>query len=598
MKYPIQESLLRVALLCAVGALGHAQAPAPADAPPPTRTVRPVSNFVTVTDEIIRSPKPEDWLIYRGNYEAWGYSPLDRINKSNVQTLQLVWSRAMEPGINQATPLVYNGVMYLGNPGDVIQAIDAATGDLMWEYRHPLPPTSEIFAVHGQRKRSIALYGDRVYTVTWNNFVVALDARTGELVWQTDRGGDLYVSNSTGPIVANGVVVAGSTCQRAGRGCYVTGHDAETGRELWRNEMIPRPGEPGDETWAGSPFEARWMTGVWGHIVYDPELDLVYYGSSGVGPASEAQRNMPGATMAGTNTRFAVRPRTGEIVWRHQVLPRDNWDQECTFEMMVIDTPVNPDPSAGLLSSNPNARRGPRRTLTGIPCKTGIAWSFDAATGEFLWAKPTVEQNLVDRIGPQGLVTVNEDVVLKDVNKVYQICPTYGGGRDWPSGAYNPESNLMFMALSNACLDSQARADREPAPQYVYNVRNVARFARDKDQVGRIDAISVETGRTVWSWETRIANYSPLLATGGGLLFNGFMDRYLRALDIDRGEVLWETRLPSQVVGGTITFSINGRQYIAVTSGGGPIARYQMSLTPDADAPSGANAVYVFALPQ
>ena len=249
------------------------------------RTVRAVSNFVTVTDQILRSPKPEDWLIYRGNYEAWGYSPLDQINKTNVKTLQLVWSRVMAPGINQATPLVYNGVIFLGNPGDVIQAIDAATGDLLWEYRHPLPPTSEIVAVHGQRKRSIALYGDHVYTVTWDNIVLALDARTGERVWQTDRGGDLYISNSTGPIVANGVVVAGSTCQRAGFGCYVTGHDAQTGRELWRNEMIPRPGEPGDETWAGSPFEARWMTGVWGHIVYDPELDLVYYGSSGVGPA-------------------------------------------------------------------------------------------------------------------------------------------------------------------------------------------------------------------------------------------------------------------------------------------------------------------------
>jgi alcohol dehydrogenase (cytochrome c) len=556
-----------------------------------------VSNFVTVTDQIIRSPKPEDWMIYRGNYEAWGYSRLDRINKANVKNLQLVWSRAMEPGINQATPLVYNGVMFLGNPGDVIQAIDAATGDLLWEYRHPLPPASEIPAVHGQRKRSIALYGDNVYTVTWDNIVLALDARTGERVWQTDRGGDLYVSNSTGPIVANGVVVAGSTCQRAGFPCYVTGHDAITGRELWRNQMVPRPGEPGDETWAGSPYEARWMTGVWGQIVYDPELDLVYYGSSGVGPASETQRNMPGATMAGTNTRFAVRPRTGEIVWKHQVLPRDNWDQECTFEMMVINTPVNPDPSAGLLSSNPNARRGPRKTLTGIPCKTGIAWSFDAATGEFLWAKPTVEQNLVAQIGPQGLVTVNEDVVLKDVNKVYQICPTFNGGRDWPSGAYNPETNLMFMALSNVCQDTQV-ADREPAPQYVYNVRNVARFPRDKSKVGRIDAISVETGRTVWSWETLVSNYSPLLATGGGLLFNGSMDRYLRALDIDRGEVLWETRLPSQVVGGTITFSVNGRQYIAVTSGGGAIASYPVSLTRDADTASGANAVYVFALPQ
>jgi alcohol dehydrogenase (cytochrome c) len=362
--------------------------------------------------------------------------------------------------------------------------------------------------------------------------------------------------------------------------------------------MIPRPGQPGDETWAGSPFESRWMTGVWGQLTYDPDLDLVYYGSTGVGPASEAQRNMPGATMAGTNTRFAVRPRTGEVVWKHQVLPRDNWDQECTFEMMIVNTPVNPD-AASLLAFNPNARRGARKTLTGIPCKTGIAWSFDAANGEFLWAKQTNEQNLVAKIDPKGLVTVNESVVLKEVGKTYHVCPTYGGGRDWPSGAYNPKSNVMFIPLSNLCIDSTARTDRTAAPQFTYNTTNVGKFATGKDKVGRIDAISVETGKTLWSWETRVANYSPILATASGILFNGSMDRYLRALDADSGKVLWQTRLASQAMGGTITYSVNGRQYIAVTAGGGPtIAALSVGMTPEADTTSGSNAMYVFALPQ
>jgi alcohol dehydrogenase (cytochrome c) len=591
--------LVNIALVSVLGLSAHAQGPAPAPAappPPPTKTVRPVTNFVPVTDQIIQAPKAENWLIYRGNYQGWGYSALDRINKGNVRNLQLVWSRVIEPGTNQATPLVYNGVMYLGNPGDVIQAIDAVTGDLMWEYRHKLPEPGAMNPL-GQRKRAIALYGDNVYTVTQDNFVLALNARTGEKVWQTDRGGDGFVSNSSGPIVANGVVVAGSTCQYAGQGCYVTGHDARTGRELWRNTMIPRPGEPGDETWAGSPFETRWMTGVWGHLTYDPELDLVYYGSSGVGPASEAQRNMPGATMAGTDTRFAVRSKTGEVVWKHQVLPRDNWDQECTFEMMAITTPVNPDPAV-MLSVNPNARRGPRKTLTGVPCKTGIAWSFDAATGEFLWARATTEQNLVAKIDGKGLVTVNEAAVLKEIGKTYHVCPTYNGGRDWPYGAYNPRSNVMYVQLANVCIDTAARADRGPQPQFVYNTTNVGKLAAGKDRVGRIDAISVETGRTVWSWETRVSNYSPILATGGGLVFNGSMDRYLRALDADKGTLLWQTRLPSQVVGSPITFSANGRQYIAVTSGGGPIAGSQLAPTPEADTVSGANAVYVFALPQ
>jgi alcohol dehydrogenase (cytochrome c) len=590
MRCPTKETMLSAAVLCVLAVTGHAQGTA-------TTTKTPVANFVTVTDEMMRAPRPQDWLIHRNNYQAWGYSTLDQINKANVKSLQLVWSRTMEPGINQATPLIYNGVMYLGNPGDVIQAIDAVSGDLKWEYRHPLPPLDQFPANHGQRKRSIALYGDNVYFVSWDNVVVALEARTGNLVWQNGRGGGLYVSNSTGPIVVNGVVISGSTCQVAGHGCYVTGHDAKTGRQLWRNEMIPRPGEPGDETWGGSAFDSRWMTGVWGQLTYDPELDLVYYGSSGVGPASEAERKMPGATMAGSNTRFAVRPRTGEVVWKHQVLPRDNWDQECTFEMMIINTPVNPDP-AGMLSVNPDARRGPRKTLTGIPCKTGIAWSFDAANGEFLWARPTTEQNLISRIDSKGLVTVNEDVVLKEQGKTYHICPTYNGGRDWPQGAYNPKSNVMYFPLTNLCIDSTSRTDRGPAPRFVYNVTNVGKFATGKDKVGRIDAISVETGKTLWSWETRVTNYSPILATAGGVLFNGSMDRYLRALDADNGQLLWQTRLPSQVVGGTVTYSVNGRQYIAVAAGGGPIAAIGVGMTTEADSVSGSNAMYVFALPQ
>lgn len=592
MKRPDKKLFCIIAVLCGIASASNAQTPPPQA----TKTLRPVTNFITVTDQSMRAPRPEDWVIHRGNYQGWGYSSLDQINKANVKNLQLVWSRTMEPGANEATPLVYHGVMYLGNPGDVIQAIDAATGDLMWEYRRPLPPAGSLKNGLGQRKRSIALYGDQIFFVTWDNYVVSLGARSGELVWETSRGDNLDVSNSTGPIVANGVVIAGSTCQYSAHACYVTGHDAKTGKELWRNEMIPHPGEPGDETWAGSPYESRWMTGVWGQLTYDPDLDLVYYGSSGVGPASEAQRKMPGATMAGTDTRFAVRPKTGEVVWKHQVLPRDNWDQECTFEMMIINTPVNPSAS-DLMAVNPNARRGPRKTLTGVPCKTGIAWSFDAANGEFLWAKATTEQNLVSRIDSKGLVTINEDSVLKEIGKTYHVCPTYNGGRDWPQGAYNPKLNVMYIPLSNLCIESTA-LDRGPSPQFVYNTNNVGKFAAGKDKVGRIDAISVETGKTLWSWETRVSNYAPILATGGGLLFNGGMDRYLRALDAENGRVVWQTRLATQIAAGAITYSIKGRQYIAVAAGGGPIAALGVGLTPEADTPSGNNAMYVFALPQ
>ncbi len=593
MRRPIKLALLgTAALFCGLATMGHAQAPAVLG------LQKSVPNFVPVTDAMMRAPKAEDWLLYRGNYQGWGYSPLDQINKGNVKNLQLVWSRAMEPGTNEITPIVHDGIMYLGNPADVIQAIDAATGELIWEYHYPEPAADSFPSALGQRKRSISLYGDKVYFVTWDNNIVALDAQTGKLVFKMSRGSDNTVSNSSGPIVVNGMIIAGSTCQVAGHGCYVTGHDARNGEELWRNEMIPKPGEPGDETWV-APYEKRWMTGVWGHLTYDPDLDLIFYGSSGAGPASETQRGTIGGTMAGSDTRWAVHPKTGEVVWKHQTLPRDNWDQECTFEMMVLTTSVNPDASAaGMMSVNPDAKRGPRKTLTGIPCKTGIAWSFDAATGEFLWAKQTSEQNLVARIDGKGLVTVNEDMVLKDVNKTYPICPTFTGGRDWPMGAYNPKSNLMFIPLSNSCLNTTARTDRGTSPEFVYNVTNIGRFPPGKDKVGRIDAISVETGRTVWSWETRVALYSPLLATGSGLLFNGSMDRYLRAFDSDNGQLIWQTRLPSQTVGGAITYSVQGRQYVAIAAGGGAVAGIQLGLTPEADTKPGSNGIYVFALPQ
>ena len=204
-------------------------------------------------------------------------------------------------------------------------------------------------------------------------------------MWEYSRGGDGYVANTSGPIIANGVLIAGGSCQNAPFGCYVTGHDIATGKELWRNEVIPHPGEPGDETWGGTSFFNRWCTGVWGQIVYDPIQNLVHYGSSGTCPASDWPRGVAGkhATLAGTNTRWAVRPETGKVVWRRQLLPQDNWDQECTFEMMLVDTAMHPNPKAeGMLAANASVAKDRVRTLVGMPCKNPVFWALDAETGE------------------------------------------------------------------------------------------------------------------------------------------------------------------------------------------------------------------------
>ena len=561
----------------------------------------PIPNWAPVTDEQLRNPDPGDWIMMRGNYEGYGFSPLKQIDRTNIKSLQLVWSRGMESGINQNTPIVHNGVMFLGNPNDVIQAIDAASGDLLWQYRRNLPDLTKIPSGHwGQRKRSVFLYGDKLYTVTRDNYLVALDAKTGKQVWQVNRGGNLYATNTTGPIVVKGVVVAGATCQYAPIGCFVTGNDAETGKELWRNHVIPKPGEPGSETWGNLPFEKRQMTGVWGPITYDPQLDLIYYGSSGTGPAAEGQRGNYGATMDGTNTRFAVKPMTGEIVWKHQVLPEDNWDQECTFEMMPITTAVNPDPKAeGMMAVGKGIKSASRRTLTGVPCKTSIMWSFDAAKGDFLWAKQTAVQNIVDKIDPRGKVTINKAMVMTDIHKVYDLCPTHAGGRDWPFSAYSPQANVMYVQLQNLCTDIHVRADNIPSKlPDGYNVLGTAKISPGHTGIGRIDAISVETGKTLWSWENKATNYAPVLATGGGLVFNGALDRYLRAFDQDNGKVLWQVRLGSHVSGAPVSFSKDGKQYIAVVAGGGFGGGNSPRLFPEIDQPSGSNMVYVFALPE
>ncbi len=266
--------------------------------------------------------------------------------------------------------------------------------------------------------------------------------------------------------------------------------------------------------------------------------------------------------------------------------------------MLPITTPVNPDPKAdGMMAVGRHAASPSRKTLTGVPCKTQHHVSFDATNGDFLWAKSTAVQNLVDKIDPKGLVTVNEKEVMLDLNKVYHQCPTHGGGRDWPFSAYSPQTNVLYVQIQNLCTNASVRADNIPSvPHDQYNTQGPSMIADGKTGIGRIDAISVETGKTLWTWETQASNYSPILSTAGGILFNGGMDRYLRAFDQADGKVLWETRLGSQVFGAPVTYSVGGRQYIAVAAGGG-FNGSSLTIFPGIDQPSGSNMVYVFALP-
>ncbi len=565
----------------------------------PTVHAQSTAGFVPVTDAMLQDPSPDDWLMWRRTLDGWGYSPLAQIDRSNVADLRLVWSRALHvPGRQQGTPLVYDGVLYMPNPSDVIQAIDAVTGDLIWEYRRSLPDDVCEFMMAGvcTTNRNLAIYDNLIIDTSVDDYVFALDARTGDLVWETQIL-DYQVNpanQSTGPIIANGKVISGRSCmpQAGPEACVITAHDAMTGEELWRRRTIPAPGEPGDDTWGDVPYEERRHVGTWMAPSYDPELNLLYIGTSVTSPAPKFMLGGVENSHLYHNSTLALNADTGEIVWYYQHL-NDHWDLDHPFERLLVDTAVTPTASA-VSWINPRLRPGEvRKVMTGIPGKTGIVYTLDRRTGEFLWATPTVTQNVISNIdGATGVVSENPEVVFGGFGQEVLTCPTAMGGKDWEAGAYSPRTNTMYMPLRNACARMAALDDGKTS-LYSLSMRN--QLAPGTDQLGTVRAISAETGETTWTYEQRAATMS-LAATGGGIVFGGDVNGRFRALDDETGEVLWEINLGSPVSGFPVTYAVDGRQYVVAGTGTGGNASRFSAMTPELR-PSSGNNIFVFALP-
>ena len=325
--------------------------------------------FTPVTDAMLQDPDPADWPMWRRTLDGWGYSPLDEIDRANVGALRMVWSRGLTEGAQQGTPLAYDGVLYMPNPRDVIQAIDAVTGDLLWEYRRDRPEDLEEYVPISSANRNIAIYGDTIIDTSSDDHVFALDAATGRLVWETQIL-DYRVNpahQTSGPIIADGKVISGRGCMPQGGpdACVITAHDATTGAELWRRRLIPAPGEPGDETWGDVPFERRAHVGSWMVPSYDPDLDLVYVGTSVTSPAPKFMLGGVDRAHLYHNSTLALAADTGEIVWYYQHM-NDHWDLDHPFERILVDTAVAPNPAA-VSWINPRLRPGePRRVVTGF----------------------------------------------------------------------------------------------------------------------------------------------------------------------------------------------------------------------------------------
>ncbi len=555
--------------------------------------------FVPVTDQMLQNPDPNDWLMWRRTLNSWGYSPLKQIDRKNVGRLRMLWTRGLGPGVQEGTPLVHNGVLYMPNPSDLLQALDGATGRLLWEYKRPLPEDIGKHIPFPAINRNVAIYGSNIIDTSADDFVTAVDATTGKPAWENRilDYRELAAQETAGPIIADGKIISTRGCEpKSGPdACVITAHDAKTGKELWRRRTIPKPGEPGDESWGGVADDKRWHVGAWMVPSYDPELKLLFIGTSVTSPA-------PKFMLAGNDKKYlyhnctlAIDAETGKIVWYYQHVV-DHWDFDHPFERLLVDTAVAPDASQ-VTWINPRIRAGEvRKVVTGIPGKTGIIYTLDRKTGEFLWARPTVQQNVVSKIdGATGEVTVNPETTFTAARQTRFVCPTVNGGKGFQAGAYSPLTNTMYYGLQNTCSDVTSIADK-PQLGVLYAIQNKNRIAPGTDKVGSIFAVNAETGKTTWKFDTRAGAMS-LVATGGGLIFGGDTSGMFRALDQDTGKVLWEVNLGSAVTGYPITFATGGKQYVAVSTGTSLVTNGLNTLVPEVK-PSGTNNLFVFALPE
>jgi alcohol dehydrogenase (cytochrome c) len=566
-----------------------------------------VGNFRPVTEAMLRNPAPGDWLNWRRTDNAWGYSPLDQITRQNVQHLQLAWSWSMDDtGSQQATPLVYDGVMYLPNPRGVIQALNAATGDLIWEYRPgETPPSPRPAAPSGgeqtdiprlsQRpaaaggdtgrgiQRNLAIFGDKIFGTTNDAHIVALDARTGKLAWDVTVADEkLGYGYTSGPIVVRGKVIAGMTgCSRYKEDvCFITGHDGETGKELWRTSTVARPGEPGGDTWGDLPLMFRAGSDAWIPGSYDAAANLVYWGTAQAKPWARAVRGTDGAALY-TNSTLALDPDTGKMKWFYQHIPGETTDMDEVFESILIDV-------------------GGRQSLFKMG-KLGILWQLDRKTGAFLRATDLGYQNIIDVDPHSGKVTYRQGKIPQ-IGVQLDFCPSTAGFKSWRAMAFNPQTNALYVPMNLNCeVATFGPASRVAGGGGTGPVRRKnTKHPQADGNLGEFLALEITSGKVLWRHRTPSPSNTAALATAGGVVFGGDWDRHMYAYDAASGKILWQTRLPTSAQGFPITYLANGRQYVAMPAGiggGSWSTLIAPELAPEIRRPNSGNALLVFALP-
>jgi len=572
-----------------------------------------VKDYKPVTNAMLLNPDPADWLHFRRTLDEQGYSPLNQINRQNVHQLQLAWSWTLHPGTSEPTPQVHDGIMFVSNPNGGVQALDAATGTLLWDFHLPLVGGKAVADDEGGSRRpgygngagpsrpvrNLALYGDKVYTVTsevHGGRLIALNARTGEIVWEkktgVSPGGEATDGgHSGGPIAANGKIVLGTTrCERFTNEdppCYISAYDAETGKELWRTSTIQRPGDPGPDTWGGLPLLLRAGSDNWQAGSYDPKTNLTYWGTSQAKPWTRFQRGTAGDALY-SNSTLALNLDTGKMEWYFQHIPGETFDQDETFERVLVDY----EGHSSVFSMG----------------KIGILWELDRKTGAFRAAHDMEYQDQGRVDSTTGQLAYPPDRIPRE-NVPIKFCPGVTGVKSWKAMAYHPQTQAFYIPLFPHCQTMtfiNPNYKPEAGSGGTGGTRNRADHFHPKspDHLGDFVAMDIKTGAIKWRHRTRTPPTTSAITTAGGLVLVGDWDRYVRIYDVANGKILFETRLPSPASGSPSTYSVGGRQYIAIpvgTGSGGNWVTIPRRLAPEIKTQSWdehMTGIFVFALPQ
>jgi alcohol dehydrogenase (cytochrome c) len=556
--------------------------------------------FVPVTQAVLANPDPADWLHLSRTYDQQRFSPLTQINKDNVATLRMAWSRGLPPGVQESTPLVYRGVMYVMAPGGRVQALDATNGDLIWEYRREYPAG---VAVQAARSKNLGIFEDMIYFGAPDGYLVAIDAASGKLRWETKVDNGQITAG--GLLVADGKVISNRTCQQARREfCFIAAHDARTGKEVWKFYVTAGPGEPGGDTWGAIPVDQR-AAGPWGLPgSYDPVRKVVYWGIANPSPYTRFKRHGRYDAISPTspeelysNSTVALNVETGKLTWYFQELPGDDWDGDHNQERLLIRTRVSPDPRF-VKWINPGVTPGTEQDVVITVAEAGGMFAVARETGQFLWGRPfpyddpNFNMSVVDvKTGKTG---INPEKMFRRDGETVLEC--YHNTRSLWQIAYHPGKNALFVPFHDQCLSMESV--NSSTTGYGRRV-GVMRPGSDPSKFMGVARIDVATGemRVIYS-QPQPSNGSAL-TTAGDLMFFGDLNRRLRALDVDSGKVLWETIVGGTIVSSTISYAVNGKQYVMVYTGNGQSVTSPLELTTKVMPPAvpAHNAVYVFALP-